>query len=120
MRTNIRNFLTAEKQVQSSSHGGEGPVDLYEIWGGADFQTAVDFLDRVVVPPGTTVGYHRHGENEEMYILLDGQGTMTIEGEAVAVKKGDMILNPANGAHGLVNDSDGDIDLLVLQVGVKT
>ena len=120
MTTRIRNFLTAEKQPQDSSHGGDGPVDLYEIWGGADFRSDVDFIDRVVVPPGSTVGYHRHGGNEEMYILLDGHGTMTIEGEQVSVKKGDMILNPAQGAHGLVNDSDGDIDLLVIQVGLKS
>ena len=116
----IRNFLESEKQPQPSSHGGEGPVDLYEIWGAADFKSPVDFIDRMVVPPGTKVGTHRHGNNEEIYILLAGRGRMTIEGEAVTVKKGDMILNPAGGAHGLVNDSDTDIDLLVIQVGLRS
>ena len=120
MSTRIRNFLTSDKQAHESSHGGEGPVDLYEIWSGSDFASNVDFFDRLIVPPGSTVGYHRHGENEEMYIFLEGRGTMTIEGEQVPVKKGDMILNPAHGAHGLVNDSDTDIDVLILQVGVKS
>jgi len=114
----IRNFLTAEKQLQPSSHGGDGPVDLYEIWGRSDFASNVDFIDRVVIPPGTTVGYHKHGANEEMYIVLEGSGTMTIEGEPTRIEKGDMILNPSHGAHGLLNDSDADIDLLVIQVGL--
>ncbi|NQV47899.1 MAG: cupin domain-containing protein [Rhodospirillaceae bacterium] len=112
----IKNFLHAPKQVQESSHGGQGPVDLYEIWAGPDFKSNVDFMDRVVVPPGSTVGTHKHGNNEEMYIVLDGRGTMTVDGKPVAIKKGDMILNPAFGEHGLVNDSGSDIDLLVIQI----
>ncbi len=114
----IRNFLSAKKQIQKSSHGGRGAVDLYEIWGKSDFQSNVDFMDRVVVPPNSTIGYHRHGRNEEMYIVLDGRGTMTIGNASVVVEKGDMILNPAHGEHGLVNDSDADIDLLVIQIGI--
>ncbi len=114
----IRNFLTAQKQVQESSHDGTGPVDLYEIWGTSDFNSAVDFMDRMVVPPGTRVGYHQHGNNEEMYVVLSGQGTMTIDGKTVAVGTGDMILNPVGGEHGLHNDSDNDIDLLVIQISL--
>ncbi|MCP4433704.1 MAG: cupin domain-containing protein [Gammaproteobacteria bacterium] len=44
---------------------------------------------------------------------------MTIDGEEVTVKKGDMILNPAGGKHGLLNSSDGDIDLLVIQIDIN-
>lgn len=114
----IRNFLHAQKQVQDGSHDGRGAVDLYEIWGRADFESNVDFVDRVVIPPKSTIGYHKHGNNEEMYIVLSGEGTMTINGEPVTVKSGDMILNRAFGEHGLVNSSDANIDLLVIQVGI--
>ena len=115
----IRNYLSAQKQTQERSHDGRGSIDLYEIWEMCDFASDVDFIDRVVLPPSSTIGYHQHGNNEEMYVVLDGQGTMTLEGEQVAVKKGDMILNPAFGAHGLINDSDSDIDLLIIQVRVR-
>ena len=114
----IKNFLDTQKQTQNGSHGGSGPVDLYEIWGKSDFESGVDFIDRVVIPPNTTIGYHKHGNNEEMYIVLAGEGTMTIQGEPVAIKKGDMILNPAFGEHGLVNNSDTNIDLLVIQISI--
>jgi len=114
----IRNFLTAARQAQESSHGGDGPVDLYEVWSKDDFESAIDFFDRVVVKPGSTVGTHRHGDNEEMYVILSGTGTMTIDGTPTRIKAGDMILNRAGGEHGLVNDSDADIDILVLQVAL--
>jgi mannose-6-phosphate isomerase-like protein (cupin superfamily) len=115
----IKNYYSAEKQLQQASHGGKGPVDLYEIWDRQNFNSDIDFLDRVVVPPDSSIGYHQHGDNEEMYILLDGEGLMTIDGKEVVVRKGDMILNPAGGHHGLVNNSAEDIDLLVIQVGIK-
>ena len=114
----IKNFLDTQKRIQEGSHGGRGPVGLYEIWGKSDFESNVDFIDRVVVPPNSTIGYHKHGSNEEMYIVLAGEGTMTIHGEPVAIKKGDMILNQTFGEHGLVNDSDKDIDLLVMQINM--
>ncbi len=114
----IRNFLETPKQLQESSHDGEGPVDLYEIWAQADFESNCDFIDRVVIPPKSTIGYHKHGANEEMYIVLEGQGIMTINDQQKEIKKGDMILNSPGGAHGLVNSSDANIDLLVIQIGL--
>ena len=92
---------------------------MYEIWEKANFESNIDFCDRVVVPPGSSVGYHQHGGNEEMYIVLEGEGLMTIEGEEVIVVEGDMILNPAGGRHGLSNNSVNNIDLLVIQVGMN-
>ena len=115
----IKNYLRSKKQLQERSHGGTGNVELYEIWDASDFKSGVDFCDRVVIPTGSTIGYHRHGNNEEMYVLLEGEGLMTIDGEEVKVSKGDMILNPAGGEHGLVNNSSEDIDLLVIQVGIN-
>lgn len=110
----IKNFLTADKQSQKKSHNGTGSVDLYEIWGKSDFNSNIDFIDRVVVHPGSTIGFHKHSENEEMYIVLKGKGLMKIEGDEISIKKGDMILNPAGGRHGLVNNSEEDIDILVV------
>jgi mannose-6-phosphate isomerase-like protein (cupin superfamily) len=115
----IKNFLTADKQLQQNSHEGTGTVQLYEIWRGLDFKSNIDFFDRVVVPPGSTIGFHKHGENEEMYIVLEGNGLMKIEDDEVTVGKGDMILNPPGGRHGLINNSDENIDILVIQIGIN-
>ncbi|MCL9780588.1 cupin domain-containing protein [Vibrio sp. S4M6] len=114
----IRNFLETQKQTQTSAHGGRGDVELYEIWSGDDFLSKCDFIDRQVIPPGSTVGYHKHGNNEEMYILLEGTGTMTIDNQTVKVKKGDMIKNPPFGEHGLINDSSSNIEMLIIQMSL--
>jgi mannose-6-phosphate isomerase-like protein (cupin superfamily) len=111
----IRNYLETEKQIQNSAHDGIGSVELYEIWSKSDFASSCDFIDRQIIPPNSTVGYHKHGNNEEMYIILEGSGTMTIDNQEVKIKKGDMIKNKPYGEHGLINDSDSDIELLIIQ-----
>ena len=89
----IRNFLETKRQIQHSAHDGKGEVELYEIFGKSDFLGNCDFIDRQVIPPNSTVGYHKHGNNEEIYIILDGTGTMTIDSKVVRVKKDPQLLS---------------------------
>lgn len=65
------------------------------------------------------MGEHSHGDDEEMYIVLKGQGTMTIEGEEQKVVAGDMVVNKRFGTHGLVNTSNSEIELLIIQASIK-
>ncbi|WP_133406832.1 cupin domain-containing protein [Parashewanella tropica] len=115
----IRNFLDAEKQNQSSAHGGLGTFSLFEVFGRDDFTSNCEFIDRQIIPPNSTVGYHKHGNNEELYIILNGTGTMTVDGLSKQVVKGDIIKNKPYGEHGLVNDSKEDLELLIIQIGIK-
>jgi len=80
---------------------------------------AWDFALRVVMPPNSSMGLHKHGNDEEMYIILSGEGLMTIEGIEQPVGKGDMILNKPCGTHGLLNNSSKDIELLIIQASLK-
>jgi len=114
----IKNHIRAKKQILEGSHQGTGKYELYEIWNKTDFKSNIDFMDKVVIPPKSTVGYHKHGNNEEMYIVLEGEGEMCINGQRSKIKKGDMILNKPEGEHGLVNNSDANIELLVIQVSL--
>ncbi len=114
----IKNYLTEKEEIEEGSHGGEGSMSLYEIWGKSDFKSNVDFIDQMLIPPKSTIGYHKHGNNEEMYIVLEGQGVMTVNNEATLVRKGDMILNAPHGSHGLHNHSEADLDVLVIQISV--
>jgi mannose-6-phosphate isomerase-like protein (cupin superfamily) len=114
----IKNYLTEKEEIQDGSHGCEGPMSLYEIWGKSDFKSNVDFIDRMLIPPKSTIGYHKHGNNEEMYIILEGQGVMTVNNESTLVRKGDMILNAPHNSHGIQNHSEEDLDVLVIQISV--
>ncbi|MCJ8326805.1 MAG: cupin domain-containing protein [Campylobacterales bacterium] len=115
----IKNFITCEKVCDDNSHGGKGTIEIQKMFRREDFKGAWDFALRVSMPPNSSMGLHEHGEDEEMYIILNGNGLMTIEGESCRVKKGDMILNKPNGTHGLLNDSSQELELLIIQASLK-
>ena len=115
----IRNFYTCNKEVDTNSPDGEGVIDIYRAFKRKDFDGAWDFAIRVVMPPGSSMGEHTHGDDEEMYIILKGEGTMIIEGEKRPVIAGDMIVNQRFGTHGLANTSNHDIELLIIQASLK-
>lgn len=67
----------------------------------------------VVVPPGKSgFPYHAHHNNEEMFIILEGQATYRLGAETYPVGPGDVLAAPAGGtetAHQLINTGETDL-----------
>ena len=67
------------------------------------------------VPPGRRAcPYHWHAANEEALYVLDGSGTLRLNGVESRVGAGDYVACPTGdrGAHQLINDSDGPLRYL--------
>lgn len=96
-----------------SLHEGLGVCDNRELYTAGDFQSPLRFLVHTVVPPGATIGYHPHGQDEEMYVILSGRAIMTVNGERREVRAGDAILNKPGWSHGLENPFAEPVCLLV-------
>lgn len=56
-------------------------------------------LAEATIPPGGSTERHYHRRSEELYYLLEGTGTMEIDGEVKSVGPGDAILIPRNAWH---------------------
>ncbi|MFT4924833.1 MAG: putative cupin superfamily protein [Phenylobacterium sp.] len=71
-----------------------------------------------IVPPGCkTCPFHNHRINEEMFLILEGHGTLRFGEEEYPLKPQDIIACPPGGrevAHQIVNTSDADIKYLCL------
>ena len=113
---NIRNFLTAGLSELENCHDGIGVLQHASLFEDSDFETNIRFINYTVLPAGTTVGEHKHGNDEELYIILEGSGRMTLDGEAKEVKAGDIVVNKAFGTHSLINNTNADLKILVLEV----
>jgi len=72
----------------------------------------------VVVPPGKKGWpYHSHQVNEEMYIVLEGEGTLRLGGEEYPVRAGDVVACPTGGpetAHQLINTGETELRYLIV------
>jgi mannose-6-phosphate isomerase-like protein (cupin superfamily) len=103
-------------RVEHGCHGGEAFIHVCRAFSRAASARGVDFIDFVVVPPGATIGRHRHGDNEEWYVILSGECEMLFGGERVAVGPWDTLVNPPHGEHALSNPGPHEVTLVVFQL----
>lgn len=68
-----------------------------------------------IVPPGKqSCPYHFHHAQEELFIVLEGEGTLRVAGEMLAVKAGDVVFIPPGPEypHHILNTSDAPLKYL--------
>jgi len=68
--------------------------------------TARQSLAEASVARGQGTQRHQHRATEEIYVVLEGEGEMEIEGERRLVRPGDAVLIPAGAWHELTADTD--------------
>jgi mannose-6-phosphate isomerase-like protein (cupin superfamily) len=62
--------------------------------------------------PGSAIGYHLQRE-DEIYYVLSGRGTMTVDGKSFDVGPGDAVLTRPGSSHGLKQVGQEDLVILI-------
>ncbi len=68
-----------------------------------------------IVPPGKRIApYHLHHAEDELFVILEGSGTLRVAGEMLPVGAGDVIAIPAGPdyPHHILNTSDAPLKYL--------
>lgn len=70
----------------------------------------------IVAPGKQACPYHLHHHQEEMFIILEGTGTLRVAGELLPIAAGDVITIPAGPEypHHILNTSDAPLKYLSL------
>jgi uncharacterized cupin superfamily protein len=96
---NGRTYVARRKQLGAAAGGRKLGCSLYEL------------------PPGKRpFPYHLHHVNEEAIYVLDGEGTLRLAGEEVAIRAGDYVAlrTGPEGAHQVVNSGRSPLRYLCL------
>jgi oxalate decarboxylase/phosphoglucose isomerase-like protein (cupin superfamily) len=101
---------------RSGEHAGVGPILFRRIFSGSDFDAPIDFVDFTIIPAGSSIGSHRHHGNEELYFIVSGNPLITAQGETRRCNAGTLSIVRDGGWHELINDTDSEVRILVVQV----
>ncbi len=77
------------------------------------FQTARFFCDIYCFEPGQEQKGHIHGEQDKVYLVLEGKGTFQVGDEKQILGPGDGTIAPAGEEHGVRNHTNTRLKVLV-------
>ncbi|PBQ09417.1 cupin domain-containing protein [Pseudomonas syringae] len=107
-------FATSYFDAQTA-HEGQGTVLTSRVvpepeWG-------CNFMDLVALLPKASIGIHEHGmDDSEIYIIISGEGEMTLAGKVFKVDPGFVLINPPGGRHALRNIGHAFLKMVVLDI----
>ena len=101
-------------------NGGRGAVLYRRALGPEIFATNWSYVDHLVLPPGTSVGKHRHDGVEEIYYVMGGKGKAYVGDETAPIHRGDAVPITLRDAGGEVHwfESDGTEELEFMLIGI--
>lgn len=77
------------------------------------FQTNRFFCDVYCFEPGQEQKGHVHGDQDKVYLVLEGQGTFQVGQEIAILDAGQGTMAPAGMEHGVKNHTSGRLIVLV-------
>ena len=89
-------------------HRGLDPSTFYSTW---------TYVDHLVLPPGVTAGPNAKPDMAEVYYVMSGEGTATIDGETVEIRAGDAV--PAGLGESRAFAANGRTPLEFMIIGIS-
>lgn len=109
-----KKFESLGERKTENARNGHGPVFSNDIFLGKDFGSSLTHLIIVTIPPGSSVGFHEHTEDEEIYFILQGHATVNDDDKEYEVGPYDTVLTNSGHRHGIKNTGQEDLKLLAI------
>jgi mannose-6-phosphate isomerase-like protein (cupin superfamily) len=88
-------------------HRGVGPTNFYSTW---------SYVDHLLLPPGVTAGPAAKPDMAEVYYVMSGRGTATIQGETVAIQTGDAVPAALGESRAFAASGDSPLEFMIIGI----
>lgn len=114
----VRKEMGAE--FREHMRGGNGTVELHGIMKEPEFFGMGRMFSRIVLKPGSSIGWHEHLGEAEYFYILSGNGVFTdSDKQEIKVGPGDFCSIEPDSGHAIANGGDTDLELLALILYTK-
>ncbi len=111
----IRKEQEYKLDIREDMRGGSGAIKIQHIWNPQEDLNANNRLfAKMSIDPGNSIGLHKHDNEEEVFVILDGKAEVDDNGEKKILEKGDSILTKGGESHSI--KSIGEEPLVLIAV----
>ncbi len=110
----FRHSTEMATQQNQNMRGGKGTVTVKHVLNPDELFGNGRLFAQLTVPPGASVGLHKHEGEAETYLILQGQGRYHNNDESYDIAAGDMARVDDGDSHGIENTGDTPLVLIGL------
>jgi mannose-6-phosphate isomerase-like protein (cupin superfamily) len=105
----IKKSHELKKDVHQDFRGGKGEVVFYHYMDEQSSNGAGRLFCKTVLPPGSSIGVHKHVGDHETYFIISGKARVNDNGVQVEMGPGDLNHCLDGQEHGIENIGDADL-----------
>jgi mannose-6-phosphate isomerase-like protein (cupin superfamily) len=110
----IRKSHEMEKEVRERMRDGVGTVEILHVFRSRELKGRTRLFARLRLPAGSSIGFHRHEGEEEIFYILSGTGEVSEGGPVSEVGPGDAVLTGNGGGHAITNTGAEPLELVAV------
>lgn len=100
--------------VMEKMRGGAGQAELTTLV--AERPANLKMFTHVRLTPGSSIGYHTHEGETELYYFVSGSGRVRDDDVFYNVKAGDSMCTPTGHGHAVENTGNEDMEIIAVIV----
>ena len=101
-------------ELREGMRGGKGTVEITHIFKQEEFTGKIRLCARITIPPGGSIGFHNHEQEEEVFYFISGRGKVDDEGTIKEVGPGDAMLTGGGSGHAVENTGSEPLVFLAI------
>ncbi len=102
------------KEIKEQMRGGKGSVEILHIFQQEELKGKARLCAKITIGPGSSIGLHQHDNEEEIFYVVQGNGTINDNGTLSEVKAGDAIITGNGGSHAVENTGESPLEMIAV------
>ena len=111
----IRKAADCKKVYNEKMRGGNGTVRIEHLFEpGTELKAPTRLCAKLYLEPGVSIGFHRHENEEEIFVIVKGEGEIDDNGTSRQVAAGDSVLTGNGAGHAVKNTGSETLEILAV------
>ena len=112
----IRKAADCKKVYNEKMRGGNGTVEITNFATPEELNNKGRLFANITLKPGTSIGYHVHEADSELFYLMKGTVLYNDNGTECTLTAGDVMICPVGTGHSIANNGTEDAEVCAVIV----